>query len=103
VEYPYIRNVYYLFGTEDSVKNVHLAEEAHDYGPSKRTAAYKFIAMHLKLSLEILTDPNMSGGIDESGVKIEKQEIMRVFDAGHPRPGHALLTDEAISKALTGR
>ncbi len=103
VEYPYIRNVYHLFGAAESVKNIHLAEEAHDYGPSKRMAAYKFIAEHLNLSLGILTNPNLFGEIDESGVKIEKQEIMRVFDSEHPRPSHALLADESITKALTER
>jgi len=43
----------------------------------------------------------MFGAIDESGTKIEKQEIMRVFDPEHPRPAHALLTDDAISRVLT--
>lgn len=94
VEYPYIRNVYRLFGAEDFIKNVHLDEEGHDYGPSKRIAAYEFFATHLDLSL---------AKIDESGAKIEKQEIMRVFDPEHPRPAHALLTDDAISKVLTKR
>lgn len=103
VEYPYIRNVYRLFGKEDSVENVHLADEDHDYGPSKRTAVYKFLAEHLKLSLEVLRDPNMFGEIDESGAKIEKREIMRVFDSDHPRPAHALLTDDAITEILNKR
>lgn len=92
VEYPYIRNVYRLFGAEDFIKNVHLAEEGHDYGPSKRAAAYEFLGTHLDLSL---------AKKDESGVVIEKQEIMRVFDPEHPRPAHALLTDDAISRILT--
>lgn len=94
VEYPYIRNVYRLFGEEDLVKNVHLAEEGHDYGTSKRAAAYEFMAEYLDLS---------HAKIDESGVMIEKQEIMRVFDPEHPRPDHALLTDDAITRVLTKR
>jgi predicted alpha/beta-hydrolase family hydrolase len=103
VEYPYIRSVYRLFGAADSAKNVHLADEDHDYGPSKRMAAYAFLAEHLKLSLDVIKDPNMFGGIDESGAKIEKQEIMRVFDRQHPRPAHALATDDAITRILMER
>lgn len=103
VEYPYIRNVYRLLGKEDAVKNIHLADEDHDYGPTKRAAAYKFLAAHLKLSIENLTDPNMFGGIDESGAKIEKREIMRAFDPGHPRPLHAVMTDNAITEILNKR
>jgi hypothetical protein len=94
VEYPYIQNVYRLFGVEDLVENVHLVEEGHDYGPSKRKAAYHFFAKHLGLFVV---------KIDEHKVKIEKQEIMRVFDPQHPWPAHALLTDEAISRILTKR
>jgi hypothetical protein len=94
VEFPYIRNVYRLYGAEDFVKNVHLADEGHDYGPSKRAAAYDFFALHLGFSDE---------KIDERGVIIEEQEIMRVFDPENPRPAHALQTDEAITKELTKR
>jgi hypothetical protein len=92
VEYPYIRNVYRLFGTEELVKNVHLAEEGHDYGPSKRAAAYEFFATHLALTY---------AKADETDIVIEEQEIMRVFDPEHPRPAHALMTDEAITRVMT--
>jgi hypothetical protein len=94
VEFPYIRNVYRLYGAEDLVKNVHLAEEGHDYGPSKRAAAYEFLAKHLELSFE---------KSEEDGIVIEKVENMRVFDQEHPRPAHALMTDESITRELTKR
>ena len=94
VEFPYIQNIYRLFGSEDLIKNVHLAEEGHDYGPSKRKAAYEFFANHLGLSRE---------KTDESSLVIEKQEMMQVFDPEHPRPSHALLTDDAITRVLTKR
>jgi dienelactone hydrolase len=103
VEFPYIQNVYRLFGAEARVENVHLADEDHDYSPSKRKAAYEFLAKHLLLDLGKITDPNRSGEIDEGSVTIEKQEMMRVFDAAHPRPAHALSTDDAITRALTKR
>jgi hypothetical protein len=103
VEFPYIQNVYGLFGVPGSVENVHLAEEGHDYGPSKRAAAYKFFALHLGLDLNKVANPSCFEGIDESGVIIERQELMRVFNEQHPRPQGALEGDAAITAALMAR
>ena len=91
VEYPYIRNVYCLYGAEDNVEYLHLPNEGHDYGLSKRLGAYKFLAKHLKLSLDKVTGPD--GSIDESFVVIEKQKDMYVFDTEHPRPAYAVKPD----------
>jgi dienelactone hydrolase len=103
VEVPYIQNVYRLFGASAAVENVHLAEEGHDYGPTKRAAAYKFLARHLGLDLAKIANPACFEGIDESGVIIERPELMRVFDDGHPRPAHALRDDMSISAALDSK
>jgi hypothetical protein len=91
VEYPYIKNVYSLYDAGENVENVHLADEGHDYGLSKRLGAYRFLAKHLKLSLDKVTTPD--GTIDESFVVIEKQEDMYVFNAEHPRPAYAVKPD----------
>ena len=91
VELPYIRNVYRLYDAEALVENVHLPNEGHDYGISKRTGAYKFFAKHLKLALDNLTNPD--GSIDEGFVVIEKQDDMYVFNDEHPRPAHAVKPD----------
>jgi hypothetical protein len=56
VEYPYIKKVYSLFGAENNVGNVHLENEVHDYGYSKRRAMYIFLASHLELDLAKVTD-----------------------------------------------
>ena len=88
VEYPYIKNVYRLFNAQNLVEYVHLPNEGHDYGLSKRTGAYKFLAKHLKLSLDNITKPD--GSIDESFVVIQKQDDMYVFSDEHPRPAHAV-------------
>ncbi|NQT02178.1 MAG: acetylxylan esterase [Planctomycetes bacterium] len=92
VEYPYIKNVYRLFNAQNSVEYVHLPDEGHDYGFSKRIGAYKFLAKHLKLSLDNITKSD--GSIDESFVVIEKQDDMYVFDDEHPRPAHAVSADQ---------
>jgi hypothetical protein len=44
VEYPFIQNIYGLYGKKDQLEAVHLADEKHDYGPSKRKAMYGFMA-----------------------------------------------------------
>jgi hypothetical protein len=103
VEFPYIRNVYRLYGTENRVENLHLPDEEHDYGLSKRIGAYRFFGKHFGLSFKKITDPDRFKEIDESRAVVEKQALMRVFDATHPRPPHALSTDEEITRALMKR
>jgi dienelactone hydrolase len=93
VEFPYIRNVYRLYGAQDKVEYVHLPDEGHDYGISKRLGAYKFLAKHLKLFLAKVSKPD--GSIDESFVVIEENEGLYVFNDKHPRPVHAVSGDAA--------
>lgn len=88
VEYPYIRDVYGLHGAQSNVENVHLADEGHDYGLSKRTPMYRFVAKHLGLSLDRVTDTN--GRIDEGFVTVQDYENLYVFNAEHPLPDNAL-------------
>jgi len=103
VEFPYLQNVYRLFGAADMIENVHLAAEGHDYGPSKRAAAFKFFARHLGLDLSRVANPASFEGIDESGVTIERPDLLRVFDDRHLRPSHALKGDKAITAVLQAR
>jgi dienelactone hydrolase len=100
VEYPYIRNVYRLYGKEGNVENLHLPDEGHDYGFSKRKGAYAFLARHLNLSLNNIE--NKQGQIDEGFVTVEQRPAMEVFTAQHPRPAYAVTGDEQVT-ALLGR
>lgn len=77
VEYPYIKDVYKLYNKEDNVENVHLVNEVHDYGPSKRAAVYKFMAKHLGLDYAAIVDKN--GAIDESFINILSINKLLVF------------------------
>jgi hypothetical protein len=97
VEFPYIRNVYRLYGAEGLVENLHLPDEGHDYGLSKRIGAYKFLAKHLGLSLGRVTTAD--GSIDESDIVIEKPEAMHVFTVERPRPADSLKGNE-VSEVL---
>jgi hypothetical protein len=98
VEYPYIRNIYKLYGKEDQVANVHLPDEGHDYGVNKRKGAYAFFAKYLNLSAKDVT--NVNGEIDESFVTVEPRSALEVFNAAHPRPTYAIKGDEAVSGML---
>jgi len=68
VEYPYIKAVYKLYNKENLVENVHLEDEVHDYGPSKRAVVYKFLAKHLGLNYAAILDENET--IDESTCEV---------------------------------
>jgi len=72
LEFPFIRRTFAFYGKESLVENAHFPEEGHDYGPSKRQAAYAFLAKHLKLNKPV-------GGFDESKITIEKKEALYVF------------------------
>lgn len=88
VEFPHVQFVYELFGHKELVKNAHFADEQHDYGKSKRMAAYPFFAKHLKLELGKIQ--NGEGMIDESFVTEETREQMLVFGKENPYPDSAV-------------
>ena len=77
VEFPYIQDVYALYNRKDRVENVHLQNEDHDYGFSKRAAAYRFLATHLNLDLSGILDDE--GNIDESFIEILPVYKLMVF------------------------
>lgn len=83
-EFPYLQEVYRLYDAVDRVENVHLPAEGHDYGQSKREAAYPFLARHLNLRLETVTEAD--GTIDESFVAIEDRDDMLVYGPDDSRP-----------------
>jgi hypothetical protein len=89
VEYPYIRNVYSLYGKTSQVENAHFANEGHGYQRSKRQAMYPFMVKHLALDAKGVVDPK-TGDFDETKNVLEKPEQMRVFDKANPLPSHAL-------------
>ncbi|MCH2211169.1 MAG: acetylxylan esterase [Fuerstiella sp.] len=96
VEYPYIREIYRLFGNTAGVDNVHFAEEGHGYQLSKRQAMYPFMVQHLGLDAsEVLNSE--TGMFDETGTTLESPEQMRVFNENFPIPAHALEPDSKIT------
>lgn len=84
VEFPYVKQVYELYGAGDKVENAHFAKEKHDYGLSKRMAAYPFLAKYLKLDISKVTGAD--GKIDESFCVEESRAQMLVFGKVNPWP-----------------
>lgn len=93
-EFPYVRRVYELYGAGTNVENAHFEKEIHDYGVSKRMAAYPFLAKHLGLDLQAVQGAD--GQVDESFVTIEKRETMLVFGVDNPRPNNAVAANTPL-------
>lgn len=87
-EFPFIEWVYELYGASDRVENAHFPTEEHDYGRSKRLAAYPFLAHHLDLDIDAVRGADRS--IDESFVTTEDREELLVFGPDNPRPCDAV-------------
>lgn len=104
VGFPFIQHMYGVAEAADAVSNLHLANEKHDFGPSKRSAVYEFFAKHLQLT----PGPFYAGGLEQpmvppedlSRIVIETPEQMSVFNSEHPLPAAALQGSDAIGVAL---
>lgn len=99
VEFPYIKNVYSLYGAADNVENVHIADGVHDYNFIKRQPVYAFFAKHLGLDLSKIK--NASGNIDESFVTVQTFEQLKTFDDEHPKPSYAVMGNDEVTKLFT--
>ena len=68
LEFPFIKRIFAFYGAEGQVRNIHLPDERHDFGPSKRQAVYDFFADIFGL------DRTM---IDESRVTIQPAQALQ--------------------------
>jgi len=89
--FPFIRRAYEACQAAGHAENVHLAQEQHDYGPSKRAAVYEFFARHLGL-------PGQPE--DLARITSEKPSQLEVFNAAHPLPAGSVSGTAAVAKAL---
>ncbi|MCR4853803.1 MAG: acetylxylan esterase [Prevotella sp.] len=68
LEFPYLQRIYGFYGQQDKVRNVHLPNERHDFGPNKRQAVYDFFIDVFRLD---------GTKLDESKVTIEDENTLR--------------------------
>jgi hypothetical protein len=73
------------------VESVYLPKEAHDFGPSKRAAAYSFLARNLGFE----DRPE-----ELQRIAIESPAEMEVFNASHPLPAKAVHGSAEVSRAF---
>jgi dienelactone hydrolase len=98
VEYPYLQKVYGLYGKKENISNVHLPEDQHDYGFTKRAPMYQFFAAVFGLNIKAVL--NKKGDIDESFITIEPASAQQVFKTESPMPSYALRSHDAIVKTF---
>lgn len=99
VEFPYLKAIYSYYNAEAQLENLHLSDEGHDYGPTKRQAAYSFLDKHWKLKTRKLKTPQ--GLYDESGCVVEDFDLLKVWGPdGSKRPSDAINNVKEIDKLL---
>ncbi|MFM6976383.1 MAG: alpha/beta hydrolase family protein [Sphingobacteriaceae bacterium] len=81
-DFPYLQNMYSYYGAKSKVENVHLPNDVHDFGITKRKPLYDFLARNFKLD---------TSKLDETKVTIEKENALHVFgDHGEKLPPNAM-------------
>ena len=77
---------------------MHLPDDHHDYGYTKRVPMYRFFAKVFGLNLKAITAKD--GTIDESKITIEKSNAMLMFDKDFPLPANARKSHKEIVHAF---
>ncbi|HEX6095476.1 MAG TPA: CocE/NonD family hydrolase [Thermoanaerobaculia bacterium] len=97
LEYPYVQGIYRLYGAEDRFRNVHLADEGHDFGINKRKAVYDFLAEHL--GLDRIPIANDGRSRYPENVSIEHSASLEAWtptEGGGPGEWFVLLPDAPV-------
>lgn len=96
-DFAYLQTIYGYYGKQANVANVHLPNDGHDFGYSKRKPVYEFLAQHFQLTTKGLRSE--TGEYDESGCTIEDKEALYTFGAnGENLPAHAIKGYENLEK-----
>jgi len=96
-DFPYLQKMYGYYGKTGFVENVHLPEDGHDFGYSKRKPVYDFISKHFHLDTKGLK--NATGDYDESGCVIEEEKTLYAFGPnGELLPSNAIQGYENLEK-----
>ena len=79
-ELPYLKKVYGLYNSANNVENVHIPNEQHDYGYTKREALYNFVTRVCGIDAQKFKDAQ--GHFIEKEVTIESPDKLLVFGNG---------------------
>jgi sugar phosphate isomerase/epimerase/dienelactone hydrolase len=98
-DFPYLQKMYSWYNKKENITNVHLPQDKHDFGITKRTPVYEFMAKHLGLNIKAIQDAN--GKIDESKITIEPEKSLFVFgENGEKLPAHAVKGFENLERVF---
>jgi dienelactone hydrolase len=104
-DFPYLKKIYGYYGAQNLVENVHLPNDKHDFGTTKRFPLYAFLAKNFHLDIKAIQDK--AGNFDESHVTVEKEPAMYVFgDKGEKLPVAAIHGFDQLEKlfpAMAGK
>lgn len=96
-DFPYLQHMYGYYGKQQMVENVHLPQDGHDFGFSKRKPVYDFMIKQLGLDEKAVKDKQ--GNYDESKCTIEDEKALYVFgEQGEKLPANALKGYENLKK-----
>ncbi len=99
-DFPYLQKMYSYYGATANIENVHLPNDKHDYGLSKREPMYSFIAKHFNLNLKAITGAD--GKIDESKCVVEEESLLYTFGKnGELLPANAIKGYDALEKLFS--
>ena len=79
-EFPYLQQIYGLYNSTGNIYNVHIPNEEHDYGFTKRTALYDFVGRVCGINTDKFKDAQ--GRYIEKDVTIEAPDNLLVFGNG---------------------
>jgi hypothetical protein len=92
LEFPFLKRIYAFYNAENQLENEHFVNEGHDYGISKRTAMYRFVAKHFDLDLS---------KADETKITVETENQLKTFgEHGEYLPKNAIHGKEELLKVL---
>ena len=79
-EMPYLQKIYGMYNSGKNIENVHIPDEEHDYGYTKREALYNFVTQVCEIDATKFKDSQ--GHFIEQDVTIEKPDNLLVFGNG---------------------
>ena len=79
-EYPYLQKIYGFYGNDSQIENVHIPDEQHDYGYTKREVMYNFVTRVCEIDTDRFKDKQ--GRFIEKDVTIESPDNLLVFGNG---------------------
>ena len=88
-EFPYLKQIYGYYGSATNVENVHIPDEPHDYGYTKREAMYNFVTRVCGIDAQKFKDAQ--GHYNEKDITIENPDNMLSFGNGKIVNGYYVL------------